>query len=402
MVQVPARLGLLQPALRPGIVRLGPDGGSMAAPRPPRRRSGTASHAPGAQPLLEETSMTDTFHSHATLELAGREVKIARLAALETAAAGEGRSIARLPYALRILLENLLRREDGIVVTAAEIEALAAWDPAAPPSREIAFMPARVLLQDFTGVPAVVDLAAMRDAISAMGGDPTRINPLQPVELVIDHSVQVDEYGRDAAFLVNVELEFERNGERYAFLRWGQTAFRNFRVVPPGTGICHQVNLEYLARVVIGGDRRRRRLGLSRHPRRHRLAHHDGQRPRRPRLGRRRHRGRGRHARPAGLHAHPAGRRLPADRRPARGGDGDRPRPHASPRCCARRASSASSSSSTGPASPACRSPTAPPSPTWRPSTAPPAASSRSTAWRSTTSASPAGRRSAWRSSRPT
>ncbi len=191
--------------------------------------------------------MTDTFHSHATLELGGRAVRIARLSAL----AGPGRDIQRLPYAMRILLENLLRREDGSIVTAAEIEAVAAWDPAAAPSREIAFMPARVLLQDFTGVPAVVDLAAMRDAISAMGGDPTRINPLQPVELVIDHSVQVDEYGREAAFLINAEREFERNGERYAFLRWGQTAFRNFQVVPPDTGIVHQVNLEYLARVVM-------------------------------------------------------------------------------------------------------------------------------------------------------
>ncbi|HEX6865346.1 MAG TPA: aconitate hydratase AcnA, partial [Thermoanaerobaculia bacterium] len=157
-------------------------------------------------------------------------------------------------YALRILLENLLRREDGEVVTATEIEALANWDPKAVPSREIAFMPARVLLQDFTGVPAVVDLAAMRDAMVAMGGDPRRINPLQPVELVIDHSVQVDEYGSAAAFLINAEKEFERNRERYAFLRWGQTAFDNFKVVPPDTGIVHQVNLEYLARVVMEGD----------------------------------------------------------------------------------------------------------------------------------------------------
>jgi aconitate hydratase len=191
--------------------------------------------------------MKDSFGSHATLKVGSREVRIARLSALE----GAGREIARLPYALRILLENLLRREDGTVVSADEIAALASWDPAAAPSREIAFMPARVLLQDFTGVPAVVDLAAMRDAISGMGGDPTRINPLQPVELVIDHSVQVDEYGKAAAFLINAEKEFERNGERYAFLRWGQTAFRNFNVVPPDTGIVHQVNLEYLARVVM-------------------------------------------------------------------------------------------------------------------------------------------------------
>ncbi len=191
--------------------------------------------------------MKDSFGSHATLKVGDRAVRIARLSALDKA----GQDVSRLPYALRILLENLLRREDGTVVSSDEISALASWDPAAAPSREIAFMPARVLLQDFTGVPAVVDLAAMRDAISTMGGDPTRINPLQPVELVIDHSVQVDEYGKAAAFLINAEKEFERNGERYAFLRWGQTAFRNFQVVPPDTGIVHQVNLEYLARVVM-------------------------------------------------------------------------------------------------------------------------------------------------------
>jgi len=194
--------------------------------------------------------MNDSFGSRATLRVGGREFRLARLDALEK----RGFDVSRLPYALRILLENLLRREDGTVVTAGDIEALAGWDPKALPSQEIAFMPARVLLQDFTGVPAVVDLAAMRDAMVAMGGDPKRINPLQPVELVIDHSVQVDEYGTAAAFLINAEKEFERNRERYAFLRWGQTAFSNFRVVPPDTGIVHQVNLEYLARVVMEGD----------------------------------------------------------------------------------------------------------------------------------------------------
>jgi aconitate hydratase len=198
--------------------------------------------------------MNDSFGSRATLRAGGRELRpdlhIARLDALER----RGFAVSRLPYALRILLENLLRREDGSAVTADEIEALARWDPKETPKREIAFMPARVLLQDFTGVPAVVDLAAMRDAMVAMGGDPRRINPLQPVELVIDHSVQVDEYGSAAAFLINAEKEFERNRERYAFLRWGQTAFSNFRVVPPDTGIVHQVNLEYLARVVMEGD----------------------------------------------------------------------------------------------------------------------------------------------------
>ncbi len=193
--------------------------------------------------------MPNSFASHGTLDVAGKTYRIARLGAL----AERGIDIARLPFALRILLENLLRREDGVVVRAEDIEALARWQPQAVPSKEIAFMPARVLLQDFTGVPAVVDLAAMRDAMRAMGGDPKKINPLQPVELVIDHSVQVDEYGSSAAFLINAEKEFERNRERYAFLRWGQKAFDNFKVVPPDTGIVHQVNLEYLARVVMIG-----------------------------------------------------------------------------------------------------------------------------------------------------
>ncbi|MCM2268473.1 MAG: aconitate hydratase AcnA [Thermoanaerobaculia bacterium] len=194
--------------------------------------------------------MLDSFGSHGTLSVGGASYRIARLDAL----ARRGFDLARLPFALRILLENLLRREDGSTVRAADIEALAGWDPKAEPSREIAFMPARVLLQDFTGVPAVVDLAAMRDAMKAMGGDPEKINPMQPVELVIDHSVQVDEYGSEAALLINSQREFERNRERYLFLRWGQTAFRNFRVVPPATGIVHQVNLEYLARVVMNED----------------------------------------------------------------------------------------------------------------------------------------------------
>jgi aconitate hydratase len=193
--------------------------------------------------------MTDSFSSYSTLDVGGRKYRIARLRAL----ADQGLDVERLPFALRILLENLLRREDGVVVPAEHIEAVARWDAAAEPSQEIAFMPARVLLQDFTGVPAIADLAAMRDAMAAMGGDPQRINPLQPAELVIDHSVQVDEYGSEAALLINARREFERNHERYLFLRWGQNAFRNFRVVPPATGIVHQVNLEYLARVVMTG-----------------------------------------------------------------------------------------------------------------------------------------------------
>ena len=191
--------------------------------------------------------MSSSFGAFDTLTVGGRSFQIARLDALSAA----GHDLARLPYCTRILLENLLRREDGKVVTAADIEAVADWDPAAAPTREIQFMPARVLLQDFTGVPAIVDLAAMRDAMAAMGGDPNKINPLQPAELVIDHSVQVDEFGSAAAFLINAEKEFERNRERYQFLRWGQDAFDNFRVVPPDTGIVHQVNLEYLGRVVM-------------------------------------------------------------------------------------------------------------------------------------------------------
>jgi aconitate hydratase len=163
--------------------------------------------------------------------------------------------VAKLPFSLKVLLENLLRHEDGLSVKAADIEALARWNVKSTAQREISFMPARVLLQDFTGVPCVVDLAAMRDGIVRLGGDPSRVNPLQPVELVIDHSVQVDYAGRPDAFHLNADLEFSRNRERYAFLRWGQNAFHNFRVVPPDTGIVHQVNLEYLARVVMSKER---------------------------------------------------------------------------------------------------------------------------------------------------
>ncbi len=193
------------------------------------------------------SSVANSFASRATLSVGSQRYTIYRLDAL---ASLPGNTVARLPMSLKILLENLLRNEDGAFVKRADVEALARWNVRAPAEREIAFRTSRVLLQDFTGVPAVVDLAAMRDAIATLGGDPARINPLQPVDLVIDHSVQVDEYGTDAAFLINANLEFERNQERYAFLRWGQTAFRSFRVVPPDTGIVHQVNLEYLASVV--------------------------------------------------------------------------------------------------------------------------------------------------------
>jgi aconitate hydratase len=192
------------------------------------------------------TNSPNSFASRATLASGSRSYTIYRLPALEA----KGFNLSRLPFSLKILLENLLRREDGVNVTASDIEFLAQWDAKAEPSREIAYMPARVLMQDFTGVPAVVDLAAMRDAVKALGGNPERVNPLIPAELVIDHSVQVDEFGTPLAYEANSLLEFQRNRERYAFLKWGQTAFRNFSAVPPGMGICHQVNLEYLARVV--------------------------------------------------------------------------------------------------------------------------------------------------------
>ena len=174
----------------------------------------------------------DSFGSRATLDVAGKSYTIYRLDALAKASNGNS---DRLPFSLKILLENLLRNEDGAFVKRVDVETMANWDVRAKKEKEIAFRTARVLLQDFTGVPAVVDLAAMRDALARLGGDPQRINPLQPVDLVIDHSVQVDEYGTDAAFLINTDLEFERNVERYVFLRWGQDAFKNFRVVPPGT-----------------------------------------------------------------------------------------------------------------------------------------------------------------------
>jgi aconitate hydratase len=194
--------------------------------------------------MSSETS--NSFDSRGTLASGNKSYTIYRLPAL----AAKGFNLSRLPFSLKILLENLLRREDGVNITAGDICFLATWNAKAEPSREIAYMPARVLMQDFTGVPAVVDLGAMRDAIKTLGGDPERVNPLVPAELVIDHSVQVDEFGTIGAFEANTLLEFQRNRERYAFLKWGQTAFRNFSAVPPGMGICHQVNLEYLARVV--------------------------------------------------------------------------------------------------------------------------------------------------------
>ncbi len=193
--------------------------------------------------------MIDSFNARSILEVKGKQYEIFRFDGLK-----EKYDIDRLPYSLKVLLENLLRTEDGENVTKAHIEALASWDPKAEPDTEISFTPARVVMQDFTGVPAVVDLAAMRDAMKKLGGDPRAINPLSPADLVIDHSVMVDHFGTPQALKLNTEIEFERNRERYVFLRWGQKAFSNFRVVPPGTGIVHQVNIEYLASVVFSRE----------------------------------------------------------------------------------------------------------------------------------------------------
>lgn len=188
----------------------------------------------------------NSFGAAAPLDVNGQQYQIYRLDAVP--------GFARLPYSLKILGENLLRTEDGANITADHIRALAAWDPNAEPSEEIQFTPARVVMQDFTGVPCIVDLATMREAVSDLGGDPARVNPLAPAELVIDHSVQLDFSGRPDAFARNVDMEYHRNHERYQFLRWGQNAFQDFVVVPPGTGIVHQVNLEYLARAVMTKD----------------------------------------------------------------------------------------------------------------------------------------------------
>ncbi|MGH3923500.1 MAG: aconitase family protein, partial [Pseudonocardiaceae bacterium] len=191
---------------------------------------------------------TDSFGARSSLLVGDASYEVFRLAALDDAA---GTSWRVLPYSLKVLLENLLRLEDGRNVTKEHIEALASWDARAEPSTEIQFTPARVIMQDFTGVPCVVDLATMREAVANLGGDPQAVNPLTPAELVIDHSVIADVFGRPDAFERNVTLEYQRNRERYQFLRWGQGAFREFKVVPPGTGIVHQVNIEYLARTVM-------------------------------------------------------------------------------------------------------------------------------------------------------
>ena len=205
----------------------------------------------------------NSFSTRSELRVGGDSYEIFRLGAL--AANAGGGNVARLPFSLKVLLENLLRHEDDKFVHAEDVRALAGWDPtsaAGASEKEISFMPARVLLQDFTGVPAVVDLAAMREAMRALGGDPKKINPLLPAELVIDHSVQVDKFGTANSFAFNADMEMERNIERYAFLRWGQKGLQNFRVVPPDTGICHQVNLEYLARVVFSETENGKRVAF--------------------------------------------------------------------------------------------------------------------------------------------
>ena len=246
----------------------------------------------------------DSFNCRKTLNVDGKSYVYY---SLPDAEANGLTGISKLPYSMKVLLENLLRHEDGRSVTKADIAAMASWlDNKGKTEKEIGFRPARVLMQDFTGVPAVVDLAAMRDGMTKLGGDPTKINPLVPVDLVIDHSVIVDEFGTPKALADNVAHEYARNGERYNFLKWGQGAFENFRVVPPGTGICHQVNLEYLSQTVWTGttaDGAARRL--SRHARRHRQPYDDGQWTCRARLGRRRHRGRGCDARSAAFDVDP-------------------------------------------------------------------------------------------------
>ena len=236
--------------------------------------------------------------------------------------------LATLPVTIKVLLENLLRHAGGPMVRAEDVETLLAWRPGQPAEAEIPFMPARVLLQDFTGVPAVVDLAVMRDAMAELGGDPGLVNPLVPADLVIDHSVQIDRFGTPGAFAYNVEREYERNGERYQLLRWAQTAFRDLRVVPPGTGI------DPPGQPRVPGHGRRRPRGrraspgrLPGHRRRDRFAHDHGQRARRPRLRRRRDRGRGGAPRPAALPADAARGRRPAARGAARRIDGHGPRP---------------------------------------------------------------------------
>ena len=303
---------------------------------------------------------------------------------------GLGR-ISRLPVSIRVVLESLVRNLDGVRVHEKDVRALCAWQPRAERSDEIPFVVSRVLAQDFTGVPLIVDLAAMRAAMARDGRPAARVEPLVPVDLVVDHSVQVDAWGSADALAKNLELEFARNRERYAFLKWGTQAFKRLRIVPPGIGICHQVNLEFLASVATERD------GAwffdTRH--RHRLPHHHGERHRGGGLGRGRHRGRGGHAGAADLLPDPrrGGRERP---RPAAGGR-HRHRPVLTVTELLRRTGwSASSSSSTARARPASPPPSGPPSPTWRPSTARPWASSRRTSRPCGTWSPPDAARSRW------
>ncbi len=258
---------------------------------------------------MSSKDSVNSFGARDTLKVGDNSYEIYRLDAVP--------GTEKLPYSLKVLAENLLRTEDGANITKDHIEAIANWDPEADPSIEIQFTPARVIMQDFTGVPCIVDLATMREAVGDLGGDAEKVNPLAPAELVIDHSVIVDVFGNAGAFERNVEIEYARNGERYQFLRWGQGAFDDFKVVPPGTGIVHQVNIEYLARTVMVGGRAKLgggSGGLSGHLCGYRQPHHDGQRAWRAGLGRRRHRGRGRDAGSAGVDAHPPRRRVQAHR----------------------------------------------------------------------------------------
>src|SRR6476646_2679872 len=257
----------------------------------------------------------DSLRTRSTLEAGGKKYAYY---SLQKASAALG-DVSRLPFSMKVLLENLLRFEDGTTVTRDDLQAMADWIKERRINREIQYRPARVLMQDFTGVPAVVDLAAMRDAMRQLGGDPQKINPLVPVALVIDHSVMVDEFGTPRAFEKNVEFEYERNGERYEFLKWGSQAFDNFKVVPPGTGICHQVNLEHVAQVVWTGDDQ---TGEA-------VAYPDtlvGTDSHTTTVTGPRVRGRGGHARPAGQHADPRGRRLPPFGRAQGGHHRHRPR----------------------------------------------------------------------------
>ena len=294
----------------------------------------------------------DSFGSKDTLTVGAKTYEVFRIDKVP--------GYEKLPFSLKVLLENLLRTEDGQNVTKSQIEALSTWDPKAEPATEIQYTPARVIMQDFTGVPCIVDLATMREAVIALGGDPDKINPLAPAELVIDHSVIADTFGSVDSFGQNVELEYDRNSERYKFLRWGQGVFNDFKVVPPGTGIVHQVNIEYLARVTMA----REVAGvLQAYP--DTLVGTDSHTTMVNGLGVLGWGVGGIEAEAAmlgqsGVHAHPEGRRLQAHRLDPERRDGDGCRAHHHRSCCASTASWASSWSSTETASPRCRCPTGP------------------------------------------